>query len=197
MYIAFGCGKVRARKKVSTLNSLALLKAIHFAADKHRSQKRKGEEGTPYINHPIEVATLIGEVAGVTDTDVLIAAVLHDTIEDTDTTEEEVKALFGKRILDIVLEVTDDKTLPKLTRKELQIKHAPHLSPEATLIKVADKISNINGIIYSPPAKWTWERKKEYLEWAEKVIKNCKNINSALEAHFYATLQEGREVLLA
>ena len=179
------------------MNALTLLKAVHFAASKHSKQKRKGEEGTPYINHPIEVAVLIGEVGGVTDEQVLIAAVLHDTIEDTDTTSEDIESLFGKRVLGLVLEVTDDKSLPKQERKQRQVEHAPELTPEATLIKIADKISNINGIIHSPPANWTHQRKKEYLEWAERVINNCNKVNSPLEDHFYNTLQKGREVLLS
>jgi guanosine-3',5'-bis(diphosphate) 3'-pyrophosphohydrolase len=178
------------------MDTLKILKAAHFAASKHSKQKRKGEDAIPYINHPIEVAMLIAEVGEITDTEVLIAAILHDTIEDTETTSKEVEAIFGKRVLDLVLEVTDDKSLPKLTRKQLQVEHAPSLSPEATLIKIADKISNIKGVIHSPPVKWTHQRRKEYLEWAEKVIGSCKKVNSALEAHFYKTLEEGREALL-
>src|SRR3954465_11479885 len=120
-----------------------LLAALHFAADKHRDQRRKDAEASPYINHPIEVAELLTRVGGVRDLVALQAAILHDTIEDTHTTPEELEGRFGARGRKVVEEVTDEKTLPKVDRKRLQIEHAPHLSPEARLVKLADKIANV------------------------------------------------------
>ncbi len=128
-----------------------LLQAVSFAAKKHIAQKRKGNDAAPYINHPLEVANLLANVGKVEDYDVLIAAVLHDTIEDTETTKEEITELFGSNVCGMVLEVTDDKSLPKSERKQKQIEHAPHLSHGAKLIKLGDKISNIHDIIENPP----------------------------------------------
>ena len=123
-----------------------LITALAFAADKHKNQRRKDAEASPYINHPIALANLLLNEAGVEDQRVLIAAVLHDTIEDTDTTEQELVKHFGKDVADIVLEVTDDKALPKAERKRLQIEHAAHISRRAKLVKLADKICNLRDI---------------------------------------------------
>jgi len=143
-----------------------LLKAISFAADKHRFQRRKDTEKTPYINHPVNVALTLSEIGGVDELTLLVAAVLHDTIEDTDTAPEEIARLFGKDVLAIVLEVTDDKTLPKEERKKLQVLHAPHKSDPAKKLKLADKICNISDIISHPPGNWDTARKLDYLKWA-------------------------------
>ena len=129
-----------------------LITALAFAADKHKNQRRKDADASPYINHPIALANLLLNEAGVEDQRVLIAAVLHDTIEDTDTTEQELVRYFGKDVADIVLEVTDDKALPKAERKRLQIEHAAHISRRAKLVKLADKICNLRDITASPPA---------------------------------------------
>jgi guanosine-3',5'-bis(diphosphate) 3'-pyrophosphohydrolase len=176
-------------------NSIVLLKAAYFAADKHRGQTRKDSDGSPYINHPLSAALLIAETGGVYDTDILAAALLHDTLEDTDTTEEELEKQFGSRVLSLVLEVTDDKSLPKKARKQKQIDHAEHLSKEAVLIKLADKITNVRDISIHPPAGWGWERRKEYLDWAEKVIANCPKANEPLERLFAESLEQGRKAL--
>src|SRR5688572_17734792 len=132
----------RTRKGAVSMNDTItpLLKAIHFAADKHRDQRRKDEGASPYINHPIEVAELIARVGGVSDLVTLQAAILHDTIEDTQTTSEELETHFGERVRKVVEEVTDDKALLKVDRKRLQIEHSPHLSREAQMVKLADKI---------------------------------------------------------
>ena len=175
---------------------LLILRAIDFAARKHRDQRRKDEEASPYINHPITVSLLLAEIGGITDAEVLSAAILHDTLEDTDTTREELEAAFGTRVRKLVEEVTDDKSLPRTKRKELQIAHASHLSPDAVLIKLGDKISNVLDVTHSPPANWTLERRREYLDWAEAVVKNCRKVNAALEQHFSQVLDEGRRVLL-
>ncbi|MEI6414560.1 MAG: HD domain-containing protein [Pseudomonadota bacterium] len=175
------------------MNALFLLKAIDFAARKHQRQRRKDHAASPYINHPIQVALLLAEVGGVTDPEVLAAAVLHDTLEDTQTTPEELESLFGARVRGIVEQVTDNKSLPKDTRKRQQIEHAPSLTPAAVLVKIGDKIANVADILASPPAGWSLERRFQYLDWAEAVVAGCPSgINTALESHFAAVLAEGR-----
>ena len=165
-------------------NLAKLLRAACFAAKKHAGQKRKGANEEPYLNHPLEVANLLANVGKIEDYDILIAALLHDTIEDTGTTREELTELFGERVCNYVLEVTDDKSLPKQTRKRLQIEHAPHLSPGAKQIKLGDKISNITDIMNSPPKDWSRERKIEYVEWGEKVVAGLRGANANLEKYF-------------
>ena len=170
-----------------------LLAATRFSAEKHRNQRRKGDDAAPYINHPIAVAERLVSVGGVEDADVLIAALLHDTVEDVGVTPEELEEKFGARVRSLVLEVTDDKTLPKAERKKLQEEHAPHLSTGAKLIKLSDKISNIHDIVNRPPADWSRERKIEYLNWGERVIKGLRGTNSQLEEFFDRLLAEARE----
>jgi (p)ppGpp synthase/HD superfamily hydrolase len=178
-------------------NELLILRAIDFAARKHRDQRRKDEEASPYINHPISVSLLLSKIGNLIDPEVLSAAILHDTLEDTNTTPEELEAEFGTRICELVQEVTDDKNLPKAKRKELQIEHAAHLSADAVLIKLGDKISNVLDVTHSPPSDWDLQRRKEYLDWAEAVIKQCPRVNGALEAHFAHILEDARRRLLA
>lgn len=161
-----------------------LFKAMSFAAQKHIGQTRKGADDAPYINHPIEVANLLVNLGKVEDFDTLIAAILHDTVEDTGTTNEEIAELFGEIVAGIVAEVTDDKSLTKAERKQLQIEHAPHLSLSAKQLKMADKISNITDVINNPPADWSIERRLEYVEWGEKVMVGLRGANSSLEKHF-------------
>ena len=175
--------------------SVALLRALHFAADKHRDQRRKGAEASPYINHPIEVAEILARVGGVTDVATLQAAILHDTLEDTQTNSEELEAAFGSEVRAVVEEITDDKRLPKAERKRLQIEHAPHLSARAKLVKIADKISNVRSIIQTPPAEWPLERKQEYLDWSARVVAGCLGCNPALEQAYDALIVEGKRVL--
>jgi Guanosine polyphosphate pyrophosphohydrolases/synthetases len=165
-------------------DSTIILKAIHFAADKHRGQSRKDEANTPYINHPIAVANLLVNHAGIQDARVIAAALLHDTVEDTDATVDEIEELFGAEIRDIVMEVSDDKSLPSPRRKQLQIAHAGELSQAARLVKLADKICNLQDILSRPPAKWSLERKREYFEWARAVIDQLRGTNAKLEALF-------------
>ena len=147
----------------------ALIGALAFAADKHRNQRRKDAEASPYINHPIALANLLKR-EGVADTAVLCAALLHDTIEDTDTSLGELQREFGERIAAMVAEVTDDKDLPKAERKRLQIVHASGISPGAKLVKLADKICNLRDVAERPPATWDLDRRREYFEWAKRVI---------------------------
>ncbi len=162
------------------------LKAIAFAADKHRHQRRKDPEASPYINHPIELANVLVHEGRVTDTTVLIAAILHDTLEDTETTPDELAAAFGGEIRDIVIEVTDNKTLKKHKRKELQVKHGPHLTRKARLVKLADKICNLRDVATNPPARWPLKRQIEYFDWAKSVIDSMRGTHPRLEALFDA-----------
>lgn len=162
----------------------AFVKAVAFAADKHRNQRRKDAEASPYINHPIALANVLANEGGVDDVTVLCAAVLHDTIEDTETTPEELQAIFGPKVASVVMEVTDDKSLEKSVRKQRQVEHAPHMSREAKLVKLADKISNLRDIIASPPADWSAERKQNYFEWAAKVVAGVRGVHPHLEAIF-------------
>ena len=163
-----------------------ILKAAQFAADKHRNQRRKDAEASPYINHPIALANVLANEGEVTDPIVLCAALMHDTIEDTDTTAEELTATFGTEITGVVLEVTDDKTLPKAERKQQQIEHARHASSRAKLVKLADKICNLRDIAVTSPADWTEQRKAEYFDWARKVIDGVRGTHPRLEAIFDA-----------
>ena len=161
-----------------------LLRALAFAAHKHRDQRRKDAEASPYINHPIALADVLVNEGGVDDPMALCAAVLHDTIEDTETTCEELQERFGKEIADVVMEVTDDKNLGKAERKALQVAHAHKLSKRAKLVKLADKISNLRDIASNPPATWPLERKQEYYEWAKRVIDGLRGAHAGLERIF-------------
>ncbi len=158
--------------------------AAYFSAKKHTGQNRKGNDESPYINHPLEVVHLLTNVGKIDDYTVLIAALLHDTVEDTETTTAEIAELFGAEISSIVMELTDDKSLPEAERKRLQIEHAPHLSPQAKVVKLADKISNIRDVIENPPEDWPLERRIEYVEWGRKVVAGLRGTNENLENHF-------------
>ena len=170
------------------------VKAVAFAADKHRTQRRKDADASPYINHPIALANVLANEGGVTDVVVLSAAVLHDTIEDTNTTAEELTAIFGAKITATVLDVTDDKSLDKHVRKQRQIEHAPHISKEAKLVKLADKICNLRDILVSPPADWSPERKQGYFDWAAKVVAGVRGVHPELEAVFDGLLARHAEL---
>lgn len=172
-----------------------ILSALKFSAEKHRDQRRKDAIASPYINHPIQVAELLWNVGEVRDIIVILGALLHDTIEDTQTSPEEIEKLFGKDVLDIVLEVTDDKRLSKTERKRLQIVHAPHKSIRAKQLKISDKICNIHDITNSPPKDWPFERRWEYLDWTENVINGVRGTNSKLEALYDEALAEARNKL--
>lgn len=173
-----------------TLDHDLVKKATEYAAEQHLGQTRKDEANTPYINHPIALANLLTNYAGINDTDVIVAALLHDTVEDTSTTVEEIEELFGTKIRDIVIEVTDDKSLPSPERKRLQIEHAAKISYEAKLVKLADKICNLQDILASPPRKWSLQRKQEYFDWAKAVIDQLRGTNEKLEALFDEVYQQ-------
>ena len=170
----------------------ALLQAVHFAADRHRCQRRKGSDASPYINHPIAVAEVLARLGGVDDLVTLQAAVLHDTVEDTKTKPDEIEKLFGREVRGVVCEVTDDKRLPKQERKDLQEEHAPRLSPRAKHVKLADKICNVADLAEHPPEGWSFERRGEYLDWTERVIRGCRGTNAALEAKYDQVLATAR-----
>lgn len=172
-----------------------VLRAADFAARKHRDQRRKDQRESPYINHPIAVARLICDVGGVDDPEVLAAALLHDTLEDTRTSEKELCIHFGARVRDLVLEVSDDTSLSSAERKSRQIAGAPGLSRGAALVKLADKTSNIRDIIDSPPKGWSLARRNSYAQWAGAVVLGCPKVNPALEQLFWDTLQECKDSL--
>lgn len=171
------------------------LKAMKFSAEKHRNQRRKDVQESPYINHPIEVANVLWTIGDVYDVSTIVAALLHDTIEDTNATREEILTNFGEEVLDLVLEVSDDKSLPKQERKARQITKAPSLSLKAKQLKLADKICNISDIVNLPPHNWSWQRRVDYLEWAAAVVAGLRGVNAKLEKYFDETLAEARKKL--
>lgn len=164
-----------------------ILKAATFAAEKHAGQKRKGQAAEPYINHLIEVAQLIAASSPTLDVNLVIAGLLHDTIEDTGVTATELEERFGRDVTALVLEATDDKSLPKEVRKALQVKNAPTRSPRAQTLKIADKISNLRSLLTSPPAEWSAERKRQYFEWAHQVVVGFTEPNAMLKVEFDKT----------
>lgn len=176
------------------------LSALEFSSIRHRKQVRKGEEKTPYINHPIQVAKILAIEGDETDTVLLAAALLHDVVEDTvDSLKEkqdlidEIRQRFGEEVLSIVLEVTDDKMIDKQERKKLQVQHAAHASAKAKKLKLSDKIANVRDITTDPPVHWPLQRKLEYFDWAEKVVAGLRGVNEKLEALFDETLEAGRK----
>lgn len=172
-----------------------LLEAASFSAEKHKDQRRKNSKQVPYICHPIRVARSLAVDAGVDNVNVLVAALLHDTVEDTDATLEEIEALFGPEVAKIVDEVSDDKALPSATRKQLQIEHAPHVSPEAKHVKLADKLDNLTDLLVDTPIGWQPERVATYFDWAGRVIAGLRGTNQVLESKLDAVLAK-KEVAL-
>jgi GTP diphosphokinase / guanosine-3',5'-bis(diphosphate) 3'-diphosphatase len=176
----------------SGISPADLLRTIVFAADKHSRQRRKDASQSPYINHPIAVAAVLAIEGDVTDGTTLVAAILHDTVEDTETTFKELSGHFGEDVSNLVHEVTDDKSLGKAIRKQLQIEHAAKSSAKAKQIKLADKICNIRDILNSPPADWSLQRRNEYLEWAQEVVSGCRGVNEKLEQVFDNAIEQAR-----
>jgi len=161
-----------------------IIRAAAFAAHKHRNQRRKDADASPYINHPLALANILANEGGVTDPVALAAALLHDTVEDTDTSIDELIEAFGEAVANTVAEVTDDKRLAKPERKRMQIEHAAHISTPAKLVKLADKISNVRDVASSPPADWPIERRREYFDWAKAVVDQMRGTHAELEALF-------------
>jgi guanosine-3',5'-bis(diphosphate) 3'-pyrophosphohydrolase len=166
-----------------------ILAAARFAADRHAQQKRKGATGEPYFNHLIEVAELVTAGSDRLDVELVMAAFLHDTVEDTGTSLREIEERFGGDVASLVAEVTDDKSLPKETRKALQVQNAHKKSERAQAIKLADKISNLRAILSSPPVGWSLERKREYFEWARQVVAGLNAPNPFLKIEFEKAYQ--------
>jgi GTP diphosphokinase / guanosine-3',5'-bis(diphosphate) 3'-diphosphatase len=173
------------------MNFNFLIHAIDFAADKHKYQRRKGYLKIPYINHPVKVCKLIAD-CGETDIDLLIASILHDVVEDTDTSETEIAERFGTKVAQIVMEVTDNMKLPEKERKELQVIKAPGLSREAKLIKIADKACNMHDIL-NYPLSWTRKRKLYYFNWSFRVFEGCRGLNNQLDNIFIEYYKKGIE----
>lgn len=163
-----------------------IFKALEFAAHKHRDQRRKDASASPYINHPIALASVLVNEAGIEDAAVICGALLHDTVEDTETTPEELEHIFGAEICAIVMDVTDDKDLQKDVRKQRQIEHAAHASHSAKLVKLADKVCNLRDVANAPPADWSLERKQEYFDWGKAVVDRIRGTNPAIERLFDA-----------
>ena len=172
-----------------------LLAAAIFAAEKHRGQIRKDQRGSPYITHPLAVAQILWEIGGIQETEILSAAILHDTLEDTATTRSELTTHFGDVVLAIVLEVTDDKSLPQMERKRRQVLHAPELSQPARLVKLGDKLANCTDILESSPNGWDLKRRQQYIQWSADVISQIRGANADLEAAFDAILSEAETEL--
>jgi guanosine-3',5'-bis(diphosphate) 3'-pyrophosphohydrolase len=172
-----------------------LLMALAFAAEKHRHQRRKDAAASPYINHPIAVANTLAVEGRVTDEAILLAACLHDTVEDTQTTFEEIEETFGTEVSNLVRSVTDDKSLEKAERKQLQIEHAAKSSDKAKQIKIADKICNVRDITNCPPQDWSLKRRTEYLDWSQSVVSGCRGVNLSLEQAFDNAIKQAHKVL--
>jgi guanosine-3',5'-bis(diphosphate) 3'-pyrophosphohydrolase len=177
--------KPRSDPMTATAADLArIISAAAFAAHKHRDQRRKDAAASPYINHPLALARVLAVEGGITDAATLCAALLHDTIEDTDTTPAELTVEFGAEVAAIVEEVTDDKSLPKAERKLAQVAHAAHISDKAKRVKLADKICNLRDVAQNPPADWPVGRRREYFDWAKSVIDRLRGVDPVLEAAF-------------
>ena len=173
---------------------LQIVRALDFAAWAHSSQRRKGGAQEPYINHLTEVARLAAQATGGKDDKLIIAALLHDTLEDQSmhVTYEKLVENFGKGVAKIVREVTDDISLPRAERKRMQVVHAPHLSRRAKILKIADKSANLNSILLTPPKDWAATRKREYFAWAAEVVAGCRGVNAWIEGVFDERLSLGK-----
>ena len=166
------------------MNSGAILDAAVFAASIHRGQYRKGDTSAPYLEHCLEVAYLLSNLGGIDDETTIVAALLHDTLEEDASKADDIRSRFGDEILEIVKELTDDPALAEAERRKAQVDHAPHLSQRAKAIKLADKISNIRDVIEHRPEGWSDERLAEYIEWGRDVVEGLRGANDKLEERF-------------
>jgi len=169
-----------------------LSQAADYAARQHIAQRRKGDRAEPYVNHVVEVAAMLAEATDGSDAVLVMGGLLHDTLEDTDATYADLVERFGTDVAGLVQEVTDDKSLPKQVRKRLQVETTPHKSTRAKLLKIADKTSNLRGLVESPPTGWTAERLRDYVVWAEQVVRSCRGLKAKLEARFDAAYETAR-----
>ena len=186
---------IQPRTETDLKDIQEVLRAARFAAEKHADQKRKGVAKEPYVNHLLEVAQLVSMALAAPDTNLVQAALLHDTIEDTKTTREELIDHFGSDVANLVVEMTDDKLLSKQERKRLQIENAPKKSERAQTIKLADKIANLRSILSSPPTNWDLQRQREYFTWAELVVGGLTKPNAILKAEFERTVKQFHDVV--
>jgi len=183
-------GHVKARRDAggnmsTTKDDLGLvLRAVQFAAHKHKDQRRKDARATPYINHPIALAEVLHTDGRMRDPVVIAAALLHDTMEDTEATYDELRGAFGAEVADVVVELADAKFLAKEARKRLQVAKAGRASDRARQVKLADKICNLRDILASPPAGWSLERRQKYFDWAKEVVDQARGVNPRLERMF-------------
>ena len=169
--------------------------AAELAARRHNGQQRKGRGDEPYINHLAEVASLLSAASDGEDAELVAAGWLHDTIEDTGTTREELAQKFSERVASLAVECTDDMSLPKAERRRLQVVDAPHKSPGAKLIKIADKISNIRARIFAHASREQRAELAEYVAWAEQVVNGCRGVNTALDTLFDEAVANARSAL--
>ena len=181
---------VRQNKGLKESDVERVLDGLSYAAECHQFQKRKNTKGTPYISHPIEVAESIITIGKVYDADIIIAALLHDTIEDTQATFHDIRARFGDKVEGYVREVTDDKSLSSAKRKKLQIIHAPQKSKGAAIVKLSDKLYNLNNLLRDPPVEWTRERIDQYFQWAQTVVDNLPDANKPLKEEVHNVVKE-------
>lgn len=197
MVIMGGSGVMRKKtsKPTDPMDCVGLEDAVVFAAEMHRGQLRKDTAKTPYIIHPISVAAVLASEGGVEDEALLMAAVLHDTVEDTGVKVVELERRFGTEVAELVAEVSDDKSLPKAERKRLQVEHAPHASAGARQLKIADKTCNLRDLVAHPPQDWPDERKLNYVRWASQVVAGCRGLNCKLEEAFDRAADEARRAL--
>ena len=177
------------------LDLVKILDAAVFAAEKHQGDVRKNKQRSPYITHPLLVAEAILRIGEIQNVTILTAAILHDTIEDTETTTDDIRERFGEEVLSIILEVTDDKSLSKMVRKRLQVAHAPELSYEARIVKLADKLINCRDILNDPPEYWTQIRRQDYIQWGADVLYRIRGTNPQLEAAFDRVIARAEEEL--
>jgi len=174
---------------------LGVTRALAFAARKHAGQRRKGAAAEPYVNHLAEVALLLAEATSGQDAPTVMAGLLHDTLEDTATTAAELEREFGVQVAAVVVEVTDDRTLPRAERKRLQVENAGRKSDRAKMVKIADKTSNLRSILESPPLGWDLGRRREYFEWSKRVVDGCRGVSPRLEQWFDAAYAAGLSAL--
>jgi (p)ppGpp synthase/HD superfamily hydrolase len=180
-------------KGVSMKDWVQVLAAADAAAKWHVHQRRKGPGQEPYLNHLLEVASLVAEATEGKDPELVIAALLHDAVEDQEVPKWIIEQRWGKGVAALVVEVTDDKSLPADERKRRQVDEAPGKSPRAKLLKLADKTSNLRAIAAGPPANWSVKRRLDYVDWAEKVVRGLLPANPWLEGEFSAALAMARE----
>jgi (p)ppGpp synthase/HD superfamily hydrolase len=170
---------------------LRFARALDFAVRKHAHQRRKGESAEPYINHLAEVTCLLAAATEGRDAVLIVAGLLHDTLEDTETSLDELEGEFGREVAELVAEVSDDTSLPRAERKRLQVAHAATASPRAKMLKIADKTSNLHSLLTSPPKDWSPERRREYFRWAREVVAGCRGANPYLEEEFERVFRRG------